>query len=279
MDTEVKRLPRPYGLTSLVQEYQHSGDPELLGRIQALVIQQWVTQGGYICGKVLNIQALAIFVGLSLGHVQGLLSQGFLQSPLWDKSLSEQVASNLVGTAMAWALEDRIDAAGQLGILQVAQGGIYKPYISAEVNRALAHKASTTRGLLDVLKSFAGGNNTQVNIFNNGGDAQASQNAITQEAALALIQQELKTLPMAETAMGCIEATEGFEDLPEVVANKQEGDFSKKEGLGLNKLTVKTSTDGYKEAIRAFDKDFHEVRREVEEAVVVDDDPELEIYK
>ena len=278
METTI-RIPRPYGLTTLTKQFQISRNPDVLKRTQTLMIQQWVSQGGFICGKPYSLAQLALFIGLPLQQVQLVLSEGFLSSPLWDRGISQEVASNLVGTAISWALEDRIDASGQVAILKNAQGTKYKPYVTAELTKAMQHKASVTASMVQVIKSFTVAP-SQVNIFNNQGDASVQNNTITMEDALAIVQEEMKALPVAEMAMKCLEGDVDFEELPEVVATRQGGDFSNKEGLSLTALVDKSTIDDYKGAIQAFEKDHHEIRREIEEAIDLEaEDPELEIYK
>ena len=71
-----------------------------------------------------------------------------------------------------------------------------------------------------------------------------------------------------------------IKSLPEVVATKQEGVDTSKEGLNLNKAELMQITDDYKGAMGSFSKEHHELRREIEMNIDPDEeDPELYTYE
>ena len=68
-----------------------------------------------------------------------------------------------------------------------------------------------------------------------------------------------------------------FKELPVVVATKQEGNRGDKEGLTLRKAELDSVTADYHGALKAFDEDHHQIRREIEEGIDYEEiDPELE---
>ena len=68
--------------------------------------------------------------------------------------------------------------------------------------------------------------------------------------------------------------------LPEVVATKQQGVDTSKEGLTLNKTEINAITDDYKGTIEVSSKEHHELRREIEQRIdPYEEDPELDIYE
>lgn len=65
--------------------------------------------------------------------------------------------------------------------------------------------------------------------------------------------------------------------MPVVVATKQEGNRGDKEGLTLRKAELDSVTADYHGALKAFDEDHHQIRREIEEGIDYEEiDPELE---
>ena len=67
--------------------------------------------------------------------------------------------------------------------------------------------------------------------------------------------------------------------LPEVVATKQEGIDTTKEGLTLNTAEMRQITDDYKGAMELSSREHHELRREIEANIDPEDpDPEMDIY-
>ena len=65
-----------------------------------------------------------------------------------------------------------------------------------------------------------------------------------------------------------------------MVATKQQGVDTYKEGLTLNKTDINAITDDYKGSIELSSKEHHELRREIEQRIdPYEEDPELDIYE
>ena len=145
-----------------------------------------------------------------------------------------------------------------------------------ELNKALGLKLNTTTNLQSLLRSLSGSGS--VNIFNQF-NQQNNTGGISVEEAIEIVEQEnAKTIDKSKE-LQYIEATYEVEEFPEVVATKQQGIDTSKEGLTLNSGELKLIADDYKGVLNKFEEDHHEIRREIELKIDRDsEDPELAIY-
>ena len=169
---------------------------------------------------------------------------------------------------------------GQVRLLQVSQGGKYTPFVTAEVNKALGMKLQTTNTLTSVLKSLQGGGS--INIFNNQQNNDVNV-GITMEQAVDIIAQENAKMITGSPELQYIESHYDVEQFPEVVATKQQGIDTSKEGIQLNSRELAMVTDNYKQLARGDDNDedsHHNIRRERSYGIDEQgEDPELDIYQ
>lgn len=269
-------MPRPFGLTTLMQEYHISKDPKLIDKIKGLVIQTWIMNNGMVFGKHLSVTELSLIIGCTAGEIHDKLATQMMGSKLWDKNTNNEIINQLLGMAVAWNIEDRIAIENQVGLLKQAQGGTYRAFISSEVNKALGLKISASNSLQSLIKSLTSGGT--INIFNQqNNNTQINSSHITVEQAIDIVQNQLNE--SNHEPRGYIEGTYAMEELPEVVATKQVGISTAKEGLTIKKRDIIGAIDDYKGAIAEADNVHHETRREIAELIdTYDDDPEADLY-
>jgi hypothetical protein len=277
-NTHKVRLPRPMGITQAMTEYHNTQDPTLLTKVQTFMIQQWLLSNGKLCGRSLDCNSLSKFIGCHPSMIQDHMRDQVLGNKIWDKGVQEEMMSSLMGQQIMWALEDRMEINQQVQILREAQGDRYMPFISAELNKALGLKLSSSNSLQSILKTMSGGGS--INIFQQfNQQSNQEQEAITVETAITLIQEENSKLVSKDKDLQYIEATYGIEELPEVVATRQQGIDTSKEGLTLNNSELNQITDNYRGVLNEFEGEHHEIRREIELGIDPDSpDPEIDIY-
>lgn len=273
----VIRVPRPLGTTQIMAEYHKSGDEGLLNKVRKFLIQQWLVSNGVLCGRAYNTMELSHFLRCEPDIIRLQMRDNMLNSKLWDKDQAEEIINSLMGQQITWALEDRMEVENQVRILRQSQGNKYTPFVTSELNRAIGMKMQSTTTLQSVIRGMAGGGS--VNIFNQFNQQNnMGTPGITVEDAIAIVQEEnAKVISGKEVQY--IEAHYDVMDMPEVVATKQEGIDTSKEGLNINRAQLDAIADNYKGALKAFDEDHHEIRREIELGVDREsEDPEITIY-
>lgn len=274
----ISRFPRPMGTTAMMQEYHKTKDPATLQKVQDYLIGQWLLGNGVLCGITYDINSFANRLGIDINYIRTFMRDRLLASKLWDRDRQEELVTSLLGEQLAWALEDRMEVSHQVNVLREAQGGKYTPFISAEVNKALKLKLESSASLQSIIKNLTGGGTTNIfNQFNQDNSIHDNQ-FISIDEARELIQEQQKTLEKSEEAK-LLEAKYDMTSLPEVVATKQEGIDTTKEGLTLNKTELNAITDDYKGAMKLSSKEHHEMRRQIEENIdPYEEDPEMDIY-
>lgn len=278
-EKEIKRFPRPLGLTAMMKEYSVTKDPSLLSKAQDYLINQWLMGNGVICGVMYDINLLSQKLGLDINYIRMYMRDRLLNSKLWDKDRQEEMVTGLLGEQLAWAMEDRMEVSHQVQVLREAQGGKYTPFISAELNKALKLKLDSSNSLQTIVRNLIGGSTTNIfQQFNQQNIQTADSQFISIDEARELIQEQQQVLPKSEEAK-LLEAKYDLTSLPEVVAIKQEGIDTTKEGLSLNKTELNMITDDYKGAMASASREHHEMRREIEQNIDPDEpDPELDLY-
>lgn len=269
------RIPRPLGITQLMTEYHSSKDEDLLLKVRLYYIQQWLLSNGKVCGKLFNTNELASFLGCDPEMIRLQMRDQFLSTKLWNKENQEKLMESLIGQHITWAVEDRMEIENQVGILRASQGNKYTPFITSELNKAIGMKLTSTNTLGSIIRSLSGGGS--INIFNQT-NQQNIVNTLTIEEAMGIIQEEVKEIEKPQQIQ-YIENKYDVADLPEVVANKQIGIDTSKEGnqIGLSELS--TITDNYRSTLEEFPEEHHDIRREIELNIdPYEEDPEISIY-
>lgn len=276
----IKRFPRPMGTTAMAAEYQKSQNLEDLQKVYNYIINHWLMGNGMLCGIMYDINTFSTKTGIDINYIRVFMRDRLLQSKLWDKERQEEMLQALLGEQVAWALEDRMEISHQVNILRESQGGHYTPFISAELNKALKMKLDSSTSLQSIIRTFMGGGTT--NIFNQFGDTQNNQlnqnQGISIDEARKIILESQKIMDKPQEAKLLADHYD-LSSLPEVVATKQEGIDTTKEGLTLNTAEMRQITDDYKGAMELSSREHHELRREIEANIdPKDPDPEIDMY-
>jgi hypothetical protein len=273
----VPRFPRGLGITQLALQ-ANDGDDEALKNLTKFVIHTWIVNNGKLWSRVYSVNELADFLKCEPSIIQMQMKQTFLDNGLFDRNKMDEIADSLMGACIGWALEDRMEISQQLQILRDSQGGRYAPFITAEVNKAIGLKQQSTTSLQSLVRAVSGGGtvnifNQQNNQFNNTGE---SEPVLTRDIAMSMIQKELADKGGIKE-IEYVENQYDFKELPVVVATKQEGNRGDKEGLTLKKAELDSVTGDYQGALKVFEEDHHQIRREIEEGIDYEEiDPELE---
>lgn len=278
-ENKMVRFPRPMGTTAMALEYQKNPNDELLIKIHNYIINQWLMGNGVLCGITYDINTFSYRMGIDINYIRVFMRDRLLSSRIWDKEKAEDLLQALMGEQLAWALEDRMEIAHQVNILRESQGGKYVPFISAELGQALKLKLESSTSLQSIVRNLTGGSTTNIFAQFNQQNNVTQQNAITVEEARQIVLESQRVLDKPEEAK-LLEDRYDIKSLPEVVATKQEGVDTSKEGLNLNKAELMQITDDYKGAMSSFSKEHHELRREIEMRIDPDEeDPELYQYE
>lgn len=276
----MNRLPRPLGMTQALNEYHKTSDPELLDKIQSFFIQFWVMNNGFICGKLLNILELSQFLKCDQERIRLHMRDHILNTKLFDQEHQEEVINSLIGQQIMWAMEDRMAVEGQIKLLQASQGNKYTPFVTSEVNKALAMKIQTTGTLGSVIRSLQGGGS--INIFGPGSVQNQQNNTLTIEEAVAIVCEENAKVIDKPKELKYIEEKYDIEDpekFPSVVANQMDTSDRENGILQLDTRHLDQVTDNYKGVLEEFENEHHDLRREIELQVDPNsDDPEMTIY-
>jgi hypothetical protein len=273
----VPRFPRGMGVTQLALQ-ANAGDDEALKNLTKFIIHTWIVNNGKLWAKVYSVNELADFLKCEPAIIQMQMKQTFLDNGLFDRSKMNEIADSLMGACISWALEDRMEVSQQVQILRDSQGGRYAPFITSEVNKALGLKQQSTTSLQSLVRAVTGGGTVNIfaqqnNQFNNG--AQEEQ-TLTRDEAMEMIQRELADKGGIKE-IEYVENQYDFKELPVVVATKQDGNRGEKEGLTLKNGELDSVTGDYHGALKVFDEDHHQIRREIEEGIAYEEvDPEIQ---
>lgn len=273
----VPRFPRGMGVTQLALQ-ANAGDDEALKNLTKFIIHTWIVNNGKLWAKVYSVNELADFLKCEPAIIQMQMKQTFLDNGLFDRSKMNEIADSLMGACISWALEDRMEVSQQVQILRDSQGGRYAPFITSEVNKALGLKQQSTTSLQSLVRAVTGGGIVNIfaqqnNQFNNG--AQEEQ-TLTRDEAMEMIQRELADNGGIKE-IEYVENQYDFKELPVVVATKQDGNRGEKEGLTLKNGELDSVTGDYHGALKVFDEDHHQIRREIEEGIAYEEvDPEIQ---
>lgn len=276
----IRRFPRPLGITSLAMEYVNSPTKENLFRLYNQVIHQWLLSNGRFGGKYMDVNTLSKVTGIPTDYIQCFMRDQVMTSKIWDKDKQEELINGLLGQTLAWALEDRLAIKSQVDLLRQSQNGHYTPFVSAELNKAMKMMLDSSTGLQSVIRTFMGGGTTNIfNMFNqqNNVNQQNNDNSISLEDAKQLILESNTIYNDKSKEAKLLETKYDLGSLPEVVATKQDGIDSEDYGgnFNINQAELNEVIDDYKGSLEASSQDRHEMRREIEQNIDPDEeDPE-----
>lgn len=259
------RTPRPMGTTELAralhlstqktEEYEQNKM-----NLYKHIIRHYINTNFMYCHKNISIETFSHYIQVEPTLIHNMIIEiGQLQWKMHRDSDKEDLFGGLIFYALNGALSDRSSALQHASILLSAQGQTYKPFISAEVTRALKLNQEANAQVLNVLSKFVGTQGPVININNQQNNHNVNAPTLTVEEALILINQQ-GSMPLLEdvSAKENLYLEYGLSDMPEVNATKQTGYDTSREGLNFKVIADANSEEGHK------DLEHHNTRRERE---------------
>ena len=188
--TSISRLPRPLGLTNLCKEYHQNGTDENKEKIYKFLITQYTLNGFRYTNISLSISEFSKIFKIEESTVLRQINE--LSMGLGSFSNPDQINNTLKSIASLsslWAIQDKGLISSQIELLIKAQGNTYKPFISAELNKALKLGLDSNKNMMELYKTLSGQSQSILNIYNNN---QTNNNFVTPEQALDFIEDKRK---------------------------------------------------------------------------------------
>ena len=226
------RMPRPLGTTLMAQNIQKTLNKEQKNKHQSqlidYILKNYILNGYTINSIPYNLSQLSIMLGLKesilIGRmgkqVNGLSGFSGIGTDL------KKVTDTLSGILIQSHLTNQGRITEQYGVLKASQQGEYKAFISGEVNRALDLLLKADGNLINILKAFQPSvHNTTITTQTLQGDVQNTQNVeyVTLDKAIGLLEKDTKPDGNEPLAPEELRAKYLTENVPEVVAYRQEG--------------------------------------------------------
>ena len=273
---EVFRLPRLMGITHLMREYHKSDEqskPEIIKRVQDFIIQQWFMNNGVVAGVPYNIYQLSNFINCPVDAIQIFMRDRVLATKIWDKDKQEEILNGILGYQLSWVIEDRMDIQAQVDILKRSQGNSYVPFVSGELNKALKLKMDSSASIQAIVRNFMGGGTTNIFAQFNQQNNLPQEQGMTRAEAIEIINENQQSVPVDKT-LKYLEDNYDMDDLPQVVATKQIGVDSSKEGLDINAEKLTQVTDNYRGSLLIADEEIESLQEEISAKM---EDPDLDL--
>ena len=86
-----QRVPRPMGITQLMNEYHKTNDKKLLDMVQTFIIQQWIINNGRVCGNNFSILELSKFLLCEPERIRRRMMEMLVETNLWDKEKQDKL--------------------------------------------------------------------------------------------------------------------------------------------------------------------------------------------
>lgn len=171
MQTQIKRteerIPRPQGLTYLSLNYQRGKSEESKEQIYKHVVLQYTIQGFRLNKVPLSLTQLSQYLKLPLNKIMDYVTTlSTNMGSLSDPSQTKELMRSLITLSTSWAIQDKGLIMQQVELLINAQGGKYKPFISAELNKALKLNLESNKNIMEAYKAFFTSTQNTTNILN-----------------------------------------------------------------------------------------------------------------
>lgn len=154
---EVQRVPRPQGITHAMTQYHKATDPhqkqEILQKTKARVVRLWTTTGMILNNKTYNIPELAAYLNIDQSAIVMTMNKELgRMADIMDNGEGNKIARATLFGAIFKGLEIRALSETQLRILMAQQGEKYTPFLTGEVNKAMANLIGSQKPLIDIIK-------------------------------------------------------------------------------------------------------------------------------
>lgn len=235
MNNTIRRIPRPIGTTELGKQYNNTKDNQVYNKLYEQVIHHYLRNNFTFCGIPMNIEVFSHYIKYPVHLIQKhITSYGRTLNEVHGEMLGQDIGRALTLEILKWGLEDRSRAVQQLNILASSQQGEYKPFISAEVTKAIKLGMDATANLMGLLGKLG---TPDLNPKMPNG-ALIPEGAITADQAVLLLKaNNIPTLHQDTKAQERLYLEYDIENMPEVNALNQTGLDTSKEGLGLKDVT------------------------------------------
>lgn len=268
------RIPRPKGLTLQMIQIHKNKDNKQLERLKEIVLQQWISAGMMYNGRLVSMEEMGSYLQLSMSKLYIKANRAMIAiAGMFEGDKLKEIARVLFSTALFKASEIQALSEVQTRILMAHQGNKYMPYVSGEVNRAIANQINAGKPLMEVLRLLAGagnGQNANTFIYNDNSNNSKTAQFITPDQAVNMIQNKVPDLLENPDALNTKMLE--YKDIPDVNARTQDlseigiknsQEFISKSGLINKKLSEKKRRS-------------HENRRQLSEGILdLTDNPEV----
>lgn len=207
---QTNRLSRPQGSTFLSLRYQETQTEEDKQNLFKQAVAAYTLQGFMWNNKPCTINQLSQILRIPTQEILTHISElGQNMGSLATSENIENTLKSIVTLGTTWAIQDRGLVTQQLNQLLTSQDGKYKPFISAEVNKALKLILESNKNLLDTYKTFFTSTNNVTNILNvvNKPNKEQEQEYLSPDEALLLIQEAEKKAIPSDSKEGALPAT------------------------------------------------------------------------
>ena len=247
------RIPRPWSLTQMMVLYNQLDDgperAELKAKMDNVVIMYWSMNNGDVFGIPMSVAELSRYAHIPMETINLSIQKRLTGTSILTEENTQEISRALLNLGIQSMIEDRNDINYQVNILRNAQGGEYKPFISAEVNKALKLKLDSTSQIANMLKSTTGNGGIVINNNNEpkyGDEVTINTDEVNQtinEQIAVLFNDDKKRIEMAK---GLYE-THGLAGMPNVNAIEQTDMDVEREGLdsAARAVELRLATDSY----------------------------------
>ena len=214
-------------------------------------------------GQSYTIQEMSTYLNLPIPIVMKIMNGVLMRMAGFfgkDGAKMQELARAEIFRSLFWATESHSLALKQARLLADSQGDTYKPFVSGEVNKAIANLISANKPLQELIKLMAPGSNgpgaTSINIHNQNG---TSVQYLSTDKAVALIRENSQSLITNTAAIGDLEVLQD-KDIPDISARTQ--DLSKigirKRIEGPNNPKQSQYEHGTRDNLEIMDEDFRD---------------------
>lgn len=155
------RLPRAKGLTQLIHGIHRqygTDDPQLpirLKQVKKLIIEQWIHSSYRLNGVTTSIDELSVYLNLTRERLQKYINKATLDIALMfekdNGGIREQARVQFL-QSLKLASETMALTIQQSQILLAQQGDKYVPFLTRDLNGAIANQIAATKPTMELLK-------------------------------------------------------------------------------------------------------------------------------
>lgn len=219
------RIPRPLGFTLKAQYLNQLPEPKKQQEKDKLIqsiVDQYTNNGMMLNNRHVPIDQLASFLDIHPTKMLMLMNKSMERvTNFFDKGEdSKTLARGLFLRAIFWALENTSISKSQVHMLMANQGQNYVPFLTSEVNKAIANHTATLKPLTDMLKLFME-KSTQNPILNLTQNLTQNNQYVTPDEAFKLIESGPKSLLEDSESLKEL-GTQILPGLPDVNAKSQD---------------------------------------------------------